>query len=422
MVYIIFNFSKDPKRLLKAKLFQNKIVLYFSLLTLSEIILLIWNYSKFGSDSQDFNVLGSFVGFASTLICLLIVYIALYYAIDSDLDLLRFIRGSMLCLAVMGVLVLVPQLLVSIGKNYFIGWVNLVDHVVIPHWNIPSDYTAGSYVATMKRANGLEIEPAFLAGQLAVVFLPWILSAIKHHFSFIKNEFKKMPYEAYLLLLLILATFALAKTTTGLVAIALTVLILVFDFHGRLQKIFIAFSIIGLAAVTIGYFTIGSINGFLNGYLFAKGGQSASNRSGGTIGLIMTFLHYPLIGVGNGYLGHYLIEYVPRNSKLNTEFLWGFSHHYSVLSDWGGFLAQYGLLFFLPIVRKVRELFYDFNNELEQDNLSLLVKDAAKYTVIMYGILAIFDFNWLSYYSLISLLVFVRFVQYRIDKKQVVKS
>ncbi|MHA5094153.1 hypothetical protein R5P91_09200 [Oenococcus oeni] len=422
VLYLAFQVSLDPQGILKAKVFQGKVILYFALLTLSEIVLLIWNYSKFGSDSQDFNILGSFVGFISTIISFLLVYFLLYFSIKSDFDMQRFIRGSMLTLFLMGVFILLPQLTVAAGKNIFLGWANLLDRSILPRWEIPSDYLRGSYVATLHRANGLEIEPAFLAGQLSVVFLPWILSAIKHNFSFLKNKFGNFPYEAYLLLAFIVITLVLAKTTTGLVAIILTALIMVSDLRGPIQKFFIGAAVLALFLLGIAYFTLPRINGFLNNYLFAKGGFSASDRIGGTIGLFLTFLHYPLIGVGNGYIGHYLVEYVPRNTKLNIEYLWGFRHRYSVLSDWGGFFAQYGLLFFLPIVKKVRELFYNFRTQIVQDDLTFFVKDAAKYTMIIYSFLALFDFNWLSYYSLISIFVFVRFVQYRMDEKLVVKS
>lgn len=420
--YLIFKVTLQPKELFQEEIFQGKIVLYFVLLTVSEIILLIWNYSKFGSDSQDFNILGSFFGFLSTILSLLIVYLLLFCSIRSDADMYRYIRGTILTLAVMGILVLVPQLIVATGKNWTLSWVNYIDQSILPRWGIVGDYVKGSYAATMHRANGLEIEPAFLAGQLAVVFLPWVLSAVKHGYSFIKNKFGQFPTEAYVLLFFIAAVFALAKTTTGLVAIGLTGLVLVWDMRGGTQKFFITMAILGLAAITLAYFTINSIHGFLDGYLFAKGGQSASNRTGGTIGLFLTFLHYPLFGVGNGYVSHYIVQFAPRNTKLNVEYLWGFSHHYAVLSDWGGFLAQYGLLFFLPIIRKIRELFYDFRTKMSQDNLTIFVKDAAKYTMIMYGMLALFDFNWFSYYSLISIFVFVRFVQYRMKETQVLKS
>ncbi len=417
-IYIAFKFSQNPREILETKIFNSKVVLFFALLTLSEITLLIWNYSKFGSDSQDSGIVGSFARFLSPIVTFILVYFLLYFSIKSDFDIKRFINGSMISLSLMAAFVLIPQLTIIVGKNWFLGWANFLDRTVIPRWDISSNYVRGSYVATLHRANGLEIEPAFMAGQLAVVFLPWILSSIKHNFSFVKNNFKSFAYESYFLLLIVIVTLIFAKTTTGLLAIFLVELILVFDLNGYIQKFFIIMTGIGLISIVVSYFTISLVHNFLNNYLFAKAGFSALDRTGGSIGLLLTFLHYPLLGVGNGYIGHYLVRYVPRNTKLNVEYLWRFSHNYPILSDLGGFLAQYGLLFFLPIVRKIRELFYNFDNKIGQDQLSVFVKDAAKYTLIMYGTLSLFDFNWLTYYSLISIFVFVRFVQYRMDEKK----
>ncbi|WP_257616309.1 hypothetical protein [Oenococcus oeni] len=138
VLYLAFQVSLDPQGILKAKVFQGKVILYFALLTLSEIVLLIWNYSKFGSDSQDFNILGSFVGFISTIISFLLVYFLLYFSIKSDFDMQRFIRGSMLTLFLMGVFILLPQLTVAAGKNIFLGWANLLDRSILRVGKFPA--------------------------------------------------------------------------------------------------------------------------------------------------------------------------------------------------------------------------------------------------------------------------------------------
>lgn len=422
--YLVYRIRVDRINLLTLPILSPKVVLYFSLLSVSEIFLLIWNYSKFGSTSQDLNVLGSFLTFSSLIFSFLFVWIILNFSINNDFQMKNYVDGTIKSFVFLFVIVLIPQLLVSTGHNFFLSWVNNLDKLFLPRWQRPEDYTQGSYVSTMHRVNGNEIEPAFLAGQLSIVFLPWILSAIKHRYSFFKNKYlnKYFVQINYLLLLLIFITLGFAKTTTGLLTILVTAVVLIMDNKGKLRRFFIYTEVFIFLLALFAYYNVASINFLLNNYLFAKGGFSAANRSGGTIGLFLTFLHYPLFGVGYGYIGHYLMEYVPRNSRLNNEYINGFSHNYVVLSNWGGFLAQYGIIFTLPIIRKVRELFYNFDHAISQDNFGLFIKDAAKYTMIFFAVLALFDFNWLSYYSLISVFVFGRFVQYRMSAKQVVKS
>jgi O-antigen ligase len=97
----------------------------------------------------------------------------------------------------------------------------LLKKVTVTHWQLA--FSMRELVKT-NRVSGLAYEPAWLAGQLATVYLPWLFAAVltKSHFT----RFKWLePLLLGLSSLLLLATYSRGGLVTALVAVTMTFLL-----------------------------------------------------------------------------------------------------------------------------------------------------------------------------------------------------
>ena len=97
----------------------------------------------------------------------------------------------------------------------------LLKKVTVTHWQLA--FSMRELVKT-NRVSGLAYEPAWLAGQLATVYLPWLFAAV-----LTKTYFTRFRWLEPLLLglsgLLLLATYSRGGLATALVAVSLTFLL-----------------------------------------------------------------------------------------------------------------------------------------------------------------------------------------------------
>lgn len=393
------------------KRFDYKTILFLVLITGWEVIQLLINYLRFGSTSQDTGPLSSLFIFAVLILSIGISYFVVDATVIDRKTIRKFILGTSVAFVVYLGFVLLPQLLVTlkIGNN---DYVNFIAGLFEKRQLGRDWYQKGSYAATMLRINGLETEAANNAAILGILFIPWLLSSIKHHYNLFTDKFSSVKEVSwgnlisYLLLGISLITLLFAKTTTGIVVIVLTVLIMLW-FGNSLQKFYYSIIVLlALGLVAIAYFNVPIVNDLLDDFLFAKG--NTSNRLGGTIGLFITWLQHPFFGTGFGYIGHYLIENVPAETATNWEYINNFTQNYSVLSLWGGWLAQFGLIIVVPIIYKIREMVVNLKPTKKSGKLIDVVYDAMIYSMIIFAVLALFTFHWDEYYIFIPLFFFAK--------------
>ncbi|MGR6688102.1 hypothetical protein ACUKBL_12445 [Furfurilactobacillus rossiae] len=114
-----------------------------------------------------------------------------------------------------------------------------------------------------------------------------------------------------------------------------------------------------------------------------------------------------------------MVNNAPAWSKNNWEYIYVYSvSGYPVLSVWGGWLAQYGLLLVaIPLVylgRQVKSII-SFKKELKLNNvqnnrsiaLYVFLTDAFEIFLVMFFALAFLVFSWSEYYILVSLFFYI---------------
>lgn len=203
----------------------------------------------------------------------------------------------------------------------------LLDKVTVTHWQ--RAFSMRELVRT-NRVSGLAYEPAWLAGQIATIYLPWLTAAVLARVRVTRFKW----YETILLgfaFLLLLATYSRGGLLTALVALALTLL-----FTGRAEihagwKWFAAgfrggrelLLRLGIAVLMVGAFTGAGLFLGQKGYvtrLFSSDAESldefiiensAGARAAYTFGALGAYDESPWLGVGLGASGFYIYDHLP---------------------------------------------------------------------------------------------------------------
>ncbi|MFT8872958.1 MAG: O-antigen ligase family protein [Sporolactobacillus sp.] len=293
-------------------------------------------------------------------------------------------------------------------------------------------YSAGSYVQTLGRINAFNPESDYLAVQLLVCFVPFLLAAIKWKTSpfFIRARYNRYMYGAALVYVCVILFFA--KTTTGLLAILLIVFCvwLLMSWRGKIT-LFSSAVLVTVFAYFMGHYSkiIGNI---LNDSIFYKLQEDSSmNRMGSIIGLFKTWLHHPLLGVGYSNHSPFLFHYLPAWTTHNAEYGGVFlpQHFYPILSTVLGWLAEMGPLFIVFAAVYVVRLYLDLaraakilgaaraQEKAADVRLLCTLCEAGKYFFIFFALSTLFIFNW--YESIYLLLIFFFVALRRIAQKYI---
>ena len=203
----------------------------------------------------------------------------------------------------------------------------LLEKVTVTHWQLA--FSMRELVRT-NRISGMAYEPAWLAGQLVTVYLPWLLASLLTRLRV--TRFKWLETTLFgLTVLLLLATFSRGGLLIAVAASILTILI-----AGRAElRAFSKWFISGfqrggnwILRIAIVMLAIGALAGaglFLSqkGYitrLFDTQADSvedfiiknsAGARAAYTFGALGAYEQSPLTGVGLGASGLYIYDYLP---------------------------------------------------------------------------------------------------------------
>ena len=203
----------------------------------------------------------------------------------------------------------------------------LLEKVTVTHWQ--RAFSMRELVRT-NRVSGMAYEPAWLAGQIATIYLPWLMAAALTRIRVTRFKWYELTLLGFALLLL-LATYSRGGLLTAIIALALTLL-----FAGRaeiragwswftsgfrrgrdliLRLVFIALVIGAFAGASLflgqkGYMTrlFNSNAESLEEFIIEN---SAGARAAYTFGALGAYDESPWLGVGLGASGFYIYDHLP---------------------------------------------------------------------------------------------------------------
>ncbi|MEC1072267.1 O-antigen ligase family protein [Priestia megaterium] len=422
-IYIIFILIAltQLKGEIPKNIFNQKVIMFVGILLVIQLISMVFSYYRIDISEYNKSPNKTFIAFCSFVFSILMHYFVVRLNVREVRDIKKFLRGGWIAL-IISLIVCLVQLFYLFLPSIFEPFVKFFGSSLEARWGgretDNSFYQLGSYVQTTLRVNGLTEEASNLATQFFVVFIPFLIASIKNKYNlFLGNTQNIGPL--YRVLFIIIILLIMAKTTSGFLFAAITLLFL-FKQFSKVQKIFAVlclFSIL-LFLITINFNSVYMSNS-INEFLLNKSGNSVSNRSGSTIALLKTALANPFIGVGYEYHTYYIFEYLPEWAKHNDEYFLRIKQKdYPILSDILGMFAEYGILimFFIfgYVIKKIKAL-----RKISNEGFKLKVKDAsliktltdsAKYYFIFIFISLLFSFVWFASIYLILFFFFISII------------
>lgn len=416
LLFILMSFIKGVKKTSLNELINWRGVAFFFILITFQFIAMLSSYADIGDSVMNRNPYKTIVVFILYILCIYIHFIVVKFSLTTINDISKFLRGIGVTLFII-ITVSTIQLLYLTVSEGLAPLVSFIGNYFEYRWLGRDFYIEGSYVQTVKRVNGFSPEAGFFAAQLLIAFIPFIMSAIKNKVNifFYKRKYSALLY--YTLLISIIIILFSAQTTTGMVAIGIIFFALILTLPFK-QKVFFVFLFsIFLAIMYHLYQSNIFIQETLDNYIFDK--EGTSNRSGGTIGLIKTWLQHPLIGIGNSYHNYYLMKNVPIESTLNSEFIeiYVAQNFYPILSLLFGWLAEFGGVILLIISIYLIKLLKDYklytyrysvlSRFSKKSEFLMSLKDSCYYFVGFYFLMSILNWFWDASILLIIFFFFV---------------
>jgi len=214
------------------------------------------------------------------------------------------------------------------GLQAFTFYTKLLDKEMVTHWQLA--FSMRELVRT-NRISGLAYEPAWLAGQLATIFIPFLFAAVLTNYRVTRLRWLE-PVLLALSTLVLLATYS-----RGGLLIAVGVSTLIFLIFGRdvlrsmwawflngfrsrlidlLLRVGLVAALIGVAAGAVLF--LGQKNYFRRLWEINAGSLSeyivdinAGARGAYSVGALAAFKEYPFTGVGLGGSGFYIYQNLP---------------------------------------------------------------------------------------------------------------
>lgn len=209
----------------------------------------------------------------------------------------------------------------------FAFYTPLLKKVTVTHWQ--RMFSMRELVKT-NRISGMAYEPAWLAGQIATIYLPWLFASLLTRIRVTRFKWLEMLLFG-LALLLLLATFSRGGLLTTIFALSLTLLVAGRNelysfwkwFRGGFRRggnwlLRIGMLGIALAALTGAVLFLGQ-KGYITRLFNSRADNllefiiqnSAGARAAQSYGALGAYQQSPLAGVGLGASGFYIFDHLP---------------------------------------------------------------------------------------------------------------
>lgn len=371
---------------------------------ISQLVMIFYSYGLTNRPQDTSGLTTGPVNVFLSIGTLFLVYYLVDLLLVSDKQIKNFVRATLLTYVVFSIFILLPQMIAT-HSDVLDSWVNFWgQHFEAQHLGRSDFYKRGSYATTQRRVNGFSQEASFLAAMVGIIFLPFIMAAIKNHFDFFSGRrYRRQPLYWSALVFGVLVLF-FARTSTGFLVIGVAVISMIIFASKQDRQFYLKLAAIAGIVFVILFLVNPTVKGLLNQYLFKK--QGTSNRLGGTIALFSTFIHYPLFGVGRGYTSYYSFLYVPHSTIVNYEYFQTFVRTgYPDQSVWGEIFASYGLITVVPVglfiyhkINKLRVAMVSVGAMLNaRQAFYKTLLDSFVFSLIMFSVLGIFNFSWNDY-------------------------
>lgn len=214
------------------------------------------------------------------------------------------------------------------GLQAITFYTNLLEKEMVTHWQLA--FSVRELVRT-NRISGFAYEPAWLAGQLATIFIPFLFAAVLTNYRLTRLKWLE-PVLLALSTLVLLATYSRGGLLTTVAAAGLTFLFLGRDvtramwswfingFRGRMfDKLFRIGALLTIIGALAGSFLFLNQKGLFR-RLWQIDAESLSEymvdinagaRGAYSAGAFAAFEDYPLTGVGLGASGFYIYQNLP---------------------------------------------------------------------------------------------------------------
>lgn len=214
------------------------------------------------------------------------------------------------------------------GLQAFTFYTGLLNKEMVTHWQLA--FSMRELVRT-NRISGLAYEPAWLAGQFATTFIPFLFAAVMTNFRISRLKWLE-PVLLALSLLVVLATYSRGGLLTVIAAAGLTFLFFgrkvmgsvwawfVSGFRGRLSDVLFRIAMIAaVISVIAGSFIFLSQKNFFRRLWETKAESlteymikiNAGARGAYSTGALSAFEEHPWTGVGLGASGFYIYQNLP---------------------------------------------------------------------------------------------------------------
>lgn len=368
------------------------------------------------------SILKKFVIAMITVANFIIIYFVMNMLMRHDYQVKKIVTGNFWAFVLLIGICLIQIIYVFLGGRLE-SIVELIGrHLEFHNVLNPGSFEKVSYAQSTQRVNGLYAESGFLAGVLAIGFAPFILSAMKNKVNLFFPNKQYHSWFYYGLFAVLVGVLVLAKTSTGILAVGVIALLLLWAVKGRERLNLIILYLIAGALLAIIVMKVPTLKNMLLSFTVGKtDSDSTTMRLLATQGVFITLFKNPLVGVGFGQTSHFNFINAPAAVKKLAEYqLFLKNKDFPDQSAWGSVLAQFGLVIGIIIIIYVIHLLLDLRkstNWLQSKKIidyqyDRAIYDSAVYFIIIYLILGMLSIQWSFDLFILMFFFFVNFRHY----------
>jgi hypothetical protein len=298
--------------------------------------------------------------FIFLLIYFLLIYLVLKNSLNEDAKINKFLKGFFFYGLFLSSLLVIQFIFIQTG------WLKSVVEFIGCNFaqgsyseSINPNYLTSTvqYLKQFARPNGLDPEGRDVAIRLAIIVIPFLLTALKNDFALVKNKNKsRVIYLALLglIILLMIAIQTLASLVFGGLSIVFVISITFIKKNSHIQIFYkegaIFASLVGLGVALVYVLPGATIN------------LGGANRTASAIALFRVFLHHPIIGVGYDFSSPYAIVAAPEkySDSLTNIQIYLANNQMPALNTVLAWFSQFGLIVMLPVLFYIMRAKLDF--------------------------------------------------------------